>query len=280
MSALVSIGIPVYNGEKTLRAAIESILKQSYKNLEIIISDNSSTDDTEKICREYQAADSRVHYFRQPKNMGLYSNIAFVYHNAKGEYFSWAACDDCRSKDFIETNVEFLENNLQYVASTSPNCFVGSESKMVCYSITGSIKERLNYFFKNCMISHGIFYSVMRASALRNFPHFSQSYLALDWSVNYYLICQGPIHRQSKGLLVLGVSGISKGKNAYSAFHNSFVEWIFPLFQFSLFVLKNSDHFSFENKILIFNYLVKLNFFFAKDKLISHLYRFYKKIFY
>jgi glycosyltransferase involved in cell wall biosynthesis len=278
MSALVSIGIPVYNGEKTIRAAIESILKQSYKNLEIIISDNSSTDDTEKICREYQAVDSRILFFQQPKNLGLYANNAFVYSKAKGKYFSWAASDDYRSEDFIETNVEFLEANPHFVASTSPNCFFGNESRKVIYSISGSTKERLDSFFENCLISHGIFCSIIQTRALKNFPHFSRSYLALDWSVIYFLLCQGPIQRQNKGLLVFGVSGVSSGESAYSAFHSGSIEWVLPLLQFSLFVSKNSKQFSFENKILIFNYLVKLNFFFAKNKLISHLYKFYKKL--
>ena len=278
MNVLVSIGMPVYNGEKTLRAAIESILKQTHRNLEIIISDNASTDDTEKICREYQALDSRVLYFRQPMNRGLYANNAFVYQKARGKYFSWAACDDCRSKDFVATNVEFLENNSEYVASTSPNCFADSKLRIVNYSITGSLKERLETFFKNCMISHGIFFSIIRTDALKHFPDFSCSYLALDWSVNFFLICQGPIRRQKKGLLVSGVSGVSGGKNAYSAFHNSVIEWILPLLQFSLFVLKNSKQLSWSNNLLILKYLAKLNFAFAKDKIMSQLYRVYKNI--
>ena len=67
---LISIGMPIYNGEKYASEAIQSILQQTHSNFELIISDNASTDMTEIICREYQNKDSRIRCVRQSKNRG------------------------------------------------------------------------------------------------------------------------------------------------------------------------------------------------------------------
>ena len=120
---LVSIGMPIYNGEKYASEAIQSILQQTHSNFELIISDNASTDMTEIICREYQNKDSRIRYVRQSKNRGPAYNFKFVFDEACGEYFMWAACDDVFSENFIEINQKFLSNNPEYVASTCPTGF-------------------------------------------------------------------------------------------------------------------------------------------------------------
>jgi len=97
----VSIGMPVFNGEKYIRDALDSLLAQTFKNFELIISDNASTDRTEQICREYTARDARIRYVRQPENIGACGNFHFVLNEAVGEYFMWAACDDYWKPDFI-----------------------------------------------------------------------------------------------------------------------------------------------------------------------------------
>jgi glycosyltransferase involved in cell wall biosynthesis len=86
--------MPVYNGEKYVREALDSLLNQSFCSYELIISDNSSTDNTEEICREYQKKDKRIKYYRQQNNLGALANFQFVLDNANCEYFMWAACDD------------------------------------------------------------------------------------------------------------------------------------------------------------------------------------------
>jgi glycosyltransferase involved in cell wall biosynthesis len=90
----VTVGLPVYNGENFLRDAIASILSQTFGDLELVISDNASTDRTEQICREYEAADPRVRYIRQQRNRGAAPNYDFVFLKARGEFFKWAAHDD------------------------------------------------------------------------------------------------------------------------------------------------------------------------------------------
>lgn len=108
---LVSIGMPVHNAARYLRAALDSLLAQDYSNLEIIISDNASIDDTEKICREYAARDARIAYHKIEKNMGAIWNFNNVFELSKGRYFMWAAYDDIRDPRCVSTCVKALEQH-------------------------------------------------------------------------------------------------------------------------------------------------------------------------
>ena len=89
----VTIGIPVFNGDQFLRKSIESIINQSYQDIEIIISDNCSTDNTEKICKTYAFNDKRIRYIKQSVNLGIFGNLEFVLSKAVGRYFMWSAAD-------------------------------------------------------------------------------------------------------------------------------------------------------------------------------------------
>jgi glycosyltransferase involved in cell wall biosynthesis len=106
---LVSIGLPVYNGEKGLSRALNLLLEQDYPNLEIIISDNGSTDATPYICREYVQNDSRVKYYRSEKNLGIVWNFNQVFEISSGKYFIWAAHDDQRERSFVSACVDKME---------------------------------------------------------------------------------------------------------------------------------------------------------------------------
>ncbi len=106
---VVSVGMPVYNGAATLEAAIRSVLTQSLGDLEIIISDNASTDGTETLCRKLAAADPRIRYIRQPAGLSPTDNFRFVLDQARAPYFMWAAHDDTRDPDTLETLVGALE---------------------------------------------------------------------------------------------------------------------------------------------------------------------------
>ena len=107
---LVSIGLPVYNGENFLEKTLKCILSQSYKNIEVIISDNDSSDKTGDICREYASLDKRIVYSRNVKNLGASWNYNAVFHRSKGEYFKWAAHDDLFSKNFVDECVKILSH--------------------------------------------------------------------------------------------------------------------------------------------------------------------------
>lgn len=100
---VVSIGMPVYNGAKYIREALDSLLSQTFSSFELIISDNASIDATKAICEEYVRKDPRIRYVRQSENRGALANFKFVLNQAKGEFFMWAAADDRWDEDWIES---------------------------------------------------------------------------------------------------------------------------------------------------------------------------------
>ena len=115
----VSIGMPVYNGEKYICQALDSLLAQTFSDFELIISDNASTDGTEKICKQYEKKDIRIRYVRHSQNRGGLWNFNFVLQKARGEYFMYAAHDDLCEPSYV---TELLE------------CFQEDESLVLCAS--------------------------------------------------------------------------------------------------------------------------------------------------
>lgn len=101
MASLVSIGVPVRNGAKSLALALDSLLSQDYENLEIIISDNASDDDTALICQKYEKFDKRINYFRQNSMISAFDNFQFVLKESSGDFFMWAAHDDTRESNYV-----------------------------------------------------------------------------------------------------------------------------------------------------------------------------------
>jgi glycosyltransferase involved in cell wall biosynthesis len=108
---LVSIGMPIYNGENYIRRAMDSLLAQDYQNFELNISDNASTDGTWEICQEYAARDSRIKLAANERNLGIRANFQIVLDRARGKYFMWAAADDYWYPAFISSLVNELETH-------------------------------------------------------------------------------------------------------------------------------------------------------------------------
>jgi glycosyltransferase involved in cell wall biosynthesis len=128
---LVSLGLPVYNGEKYLRRAIDSLLAQDYENLELIISDNASTDRTVEICQEYQLKDRRVHYYRNEKNMGGAWNFNRVLELARGEFFMWTADDDIWKPEFISSLFTELQNHPEAGVAMCATDVIGEDEQLI-----------------------------------------------------------------------------------------------------------------------------------------------------
>jgi glycosyltransferase involved in cell wall biosynthesis len=130
-TARVCIGIPVYNGQRYLPQAIESILSQSFEDLEIIISDNASTDETGEICRGFAAKDKRIKYERLTTNIGAILNYARTYKRSSGQYFKWAAHDDLCEPTFIERCVEALDADPSAVLAYPKAKFIDSQGNYI-----------------------------------------------------------------------------------------------------------------------------------------------------
>jgi glycosyltransferase involved in cell wall biosynthesis len=86
--------MPVFNGARFIGTAIDSVLRQDFRDLELIISDNASTDDTAQIVRRYARQDSRIRYTLHEANRGPYANFLFALSAARGKHFAWLAHDD------------------------------------------------------------------------------------------------------------------------------------------------------------------------------------------
>ncbi|TSC84153.1 MAG: hypothetical protein G01um101417_309 [Parcubacteria group bacterium Gr01-1014_17] len=116
---LVSIGVPTYNRADLLQLTLDSLLAQTDKNVEIIISDNASTDGTEALCRAYADRENRIFYFRQEKNRGQMNNYSFLLQKARGKYFMWAQDDDSIDQNYVEVLTDVLEKNPEYSVALS-----------------------------------------------------------------------------------------------------------------------------------------------------------------
>lgn len=135
---LVSIGLPVRNGEKTLALAIDNICSQTYPNIEIIISDNCSNDATLDIIKYFALRDKRITYFAQNEFITALQNFQFVLEKSNGDFFAWASHDDLRSDNWIEILVEEL--------SLHPNsCLAGSDYALINSHDTLSAKYQDEY---------------------------------------------------------------------------------------------------------------------------------------
>lgn len=117
--ARISIGLPVYNGEAFVAGAIESVLAQTLRDFELIISDNASMDRTGGICRAYAARETRIRYILQQRNLGAAANFNATLAHATSPYFKWLAHDDTIEPTFLETCVGFLERNPSYVLAAA-----------------------------------------------------------------------------------------------------------------------------------------------------------------
>jgi glycosyltransferase involved in cell wall biosynthesis len=108
---LVTIGVPVYNGERFLEATLDCLLAQTYRNIEIIVSDNASTDGTAAICARYAQRDRRVQHARTEINVGASGNIRRLAGMLRGEYFKLSNADDLVEPEFVARCVEVLESD-------------------------------------------------------------------------------------------------------------------------------------------------------------------------
>jgi glycosyltransferase involved in cell wall biosynthesis len=135
----VSIGMPVYNREKYVAAAIGAQLNQTYTDFELIITDNASTDCSEEICRAYAAKDPRVKYYRNLRNLGASENFRHCFELSGGEYFRWNPSDDLVSPNLLQRAVEVLDADPSIFVAYPRTKLIDSHGKAI-----GDFEERLH----------------------------------------------------------------------------------------------------------------------------------------
>lgn len=185
---LVSIGMPVYNGDRYLRQALDSLLAQDYENIELIISDNASTDTTPAICQEYAAQDGRIQYYRNSTNIGATKNFNKVFELSNGKYFMWAAHDDLWEKTFIRKGVEKLVSNFSAGLAFSEVIYINPDGTINWEwnlrrrqekqrKKANNVKERVVEFLKYFYIDiHPFIYGLFRSDALKKTSLLTENY--------------------------------------------------------------------------------------------------------
>ena len=214
---LVSIGIPTYNGANKIEKALNSILNQNYPNIEIVISDNGSTDNTEEVVREYAERDHRIKYFKQPQNKGLSFNFEFVLQNATGKYFLWLSDDDELLPNILNTYVDYLENNPEYILVCGKINYWTGQTLTDCeqnlsFTQNSSIIRTMSYY--NQVKEGALIYGLMRhreASLVR-----FKSILGCDWHFVAALAFLGKIRQLDFVGYNKYPGGISEGFRQYA----------------------------------------------------------------
>ena len=178
---LVTIGVPVYNSERNLRASLEAALAQTLTDIEVLISDNASTDSTPKICAEYVRSDPRVSYFRQPRNIGVARNWNFVAMKARGRYLKWMSSNDTCEPTMLARCVEVLEREPSVVLCYTRSRKIdetGKDLGLFSNDISFDDESASERFLCMCsQFTSNVFGGVVRVDALRRtrlnlpYPH-------------------------------------------------------------------------------------------------------------
>ena len=277
---LVSIGIPTYNRINLLDEAIKCAVNQTYKNLEIIISDNNSPGkEVENLVKSYMDKDKRIIFKKHPINIAINENFKYVLSKAKGDYFLFAADDDVRSLDFIEKNLEFLEANHDYIASTSPTKFENREFDKVKMGVESLDNEdpnkRILHLVKHWH-ANGRFSSLYKMKFMDN-AFDADLFLGNDWYVIARLLKEGKYKLIDDGWVVLGKSGISFN-NIFRLARTKPIEFIFPFWVLTIFLFKLINSANLKLKINLFYKMMRLNFSAFKLNTKRELYMLYKRL--
>jgi glycosyltransferase involved in cell wall biosynthesis len=243
----ITIGMPVFNGEKTISDAIKSVIEQDFEDWTLLISDNFSTDSTWDICKTFAAQDSRILIIRQNENIGGWANFNFVLNQAKTKYFKFQAADDVISKDFIRVNLVSLEKFAGLIGSTSNNLWDWESEldlKATNFQLFGSQSERFKTLRKNYRELNGLFYGIFRLSELKNVVTedlFQGTVLELDWLILAKLLKTGNISRCPDGVMILNSNGASNSNpTAWFNPHLSVTATLFPYLKFLRLIRRGS----------------------------------------
>lgn len=274
---LVSIGIPVKNGfinkhsnDINLTKALNSVLNQSYKNIEIIISNNCSTDETKYYLEKISKIDKRIKLHNQKKEISPGENFQYVLDQSSGKYFKWNAADDLISENYIEKNVEFLEINSDYLFSSSRFYYEDRPKILHSFNLDLDLYNRIKGFFDIRDVSHNLFYSLIRREIMSKVTNVAMDYWAIDWIINLELLLNGKFKTINNGHVVFGVGGVSRQTSFFESkavYIKKKIYSIIPFYELIKIIIKKitfSNNLSLIEKFYIYFLLVKINLTFHK----------------
>ena len=272
---LVSIGVPFYNSSSNIERVIKNLLEQSFENIEIILSDNCSTDNSKEIIDKF-LINKKISYFKNDKNRGAIFNHNVLIDYAKGKYFMWAHCDDLISKNFVKDAVTFLERDSGISSVTGKMIFI--EKNVIKKQLdepkilNGEKFERIKNFIINSF-SDSLIMGLHRKSILIKKKYILSPEIPFIFnllekgkiqgcsSIEYFKYDENKRTMKEK-INHYGYSNLLIGRYA----------WYF----FSIVIIKNSNLKFFEKinlifKFILYNFPLIRNFFKKKNKNYSHL---------
>lgn len=143
MDKLISIVLPIYNGEKYMRESIDSILAQTYTNWELLIVDDGSTDSTPSIAKEYEAKDIRIHYYKNKENMRLPRTLNRGFSLAAGDYLTWTSDDNYYYPTALEVMCHSLEGQNKDFAFASCDVIDADGQIVECIMVGDQASKRI-----------------------------------------------------------------------------------------------------------------------------------------
>ena len=204
----LSIGLPVYNGQRFIRATLDALLAQTFADFELVICDNCSTDATEEICREYAARDPRVRYFRTDHNLGPAPNYNRCFELARGERFKWSAADDTVAPNFLEKCVAELDRDPALAGCYTRTTEIDADGRelykhntLVDLDAPGVVARLRRYAFINHR-HHAApeLWAVWRADVLRRWKPLKGSFPSADRLLILRAVLNGPLKRVEEHL--------------------------------------------------------------------------------
>ena len=203
----VSLGMPVYNGERFVDEALRCVLDQTLDDFELIICDNASTDRTVEICEEVTGGDPRVTIHSSPSNIGAAANFNRTVELASGEYFKWVAHDDLIAPDYLEKCAEILDDDPAAVLCHSDVRIIDSDGELIRryhpeFQHVGS-SNVADRFSEWAAIAHRCFdvFGLIRMDTLRG-THLIAPYIASDRSLLAELGLRGTFVRVPEPLFL------------------------------------------------------------------------------
>ncbi len=180
---LVSIGLPTYNRAEQLKRAIESALAQDYPNLEVVISDNASTDETQPLCEELCRRDSRVRYIRQSANSGMAGNHIAAFKHARGDYYMVLGDDDWIDPSYVSTCMRVLLTEPEF-AVVCGKPFLYQSGRPLSEGVLTTLlqetgAERVLAYYRD-VFDNVPFYGISRRALLSTAPPMRDT-MAGDW---------------------------------------------------------------------------------------------------
>ncbi len=170
---LVSVGLPVFNGENYVAQAIGSVLTQTLTDFEVVVQDNASTDRTAEICRQFAALDSRVRYFRNPRNLGAAPNYNLAFSIARGRYFKWLAHDDRIEPGYLAATTRALDERPDAVLCNTVVRYIDANSEVIGLYDSGlaraDVAKPAERFARTVLSSHSCvdFFGMIRRDAMK-----------------------------------------------------------------------------------------------------------------